>query len=52
MHPFKRRPQMTSAKFNAALREAGFDVDQDGIVDVFVGDGPRPERRCPASHNR
>ena len=32
MHLFK--PQMNSAGFNAALREAGFSVDHGRIVDV------------------
>jgi hypothetical protein len=34
MHPFKQKLQMTSAEFNAALREAGFGVDHGRIVDV------------------
>jgi hypothetical protein len=32
--PFLYKPQMTSAEFNAALREAGFGVDHGRIVDV------------------
>jgi hypothetical protein len=33
--PFvKQRPQLTSAEFNAALREAGFGVNHGRIVDV------------------
>jgi hypothetical protein len=31
MHPFKQRPQMTSAEFNTALRDAGFSVDHGRI---------------------
>jgi hypothetical protein len=34
MHPFKQKPEMTSAEFNAAFREAGFGVDRGRIVDV------------------
>jgi hypothetical protein len=34
MHPFKKKPQMTSAEFKTALREAGFSVAQGWIVDV------------------
>jgi hypothetical protein len=36
---FKQKPQMTSAEFSAALREAGFHVDHGRIVDV--------SGRCP-----
>jgi hypothetical protein len=32
--PFKKKPQMTSAEFTAALREAGSAVDHGRIVDV------------------
>jgi hypothetical protein len=28
MHPFKKKPQMTSEEFKTALREAGFGVAQ------------------------
>ena len=31
---FVKKPQMTSAEFTAALREAGFAVDHGRIVDV------------------
>jgi hypothetical protein len=31
---FGKKPQMTSAEFAAALREAGFGVDHGRIVDV------------------
>jgi hypothetical protein len=31
---FIKKPQMTSAEFTAALREAGFAVDHGRIVDV------------------
>jgi hypothetical protein len=34
MPPFKQKPQMTAAEFNAALRETGFGVDHGRIVDV------------------
>jgi hypothetical protein len=34
MPNFKKKPQMTSAEFTAALREAGFRVAQGWIVDV------------------
>jgi hypothetical protein len=34
MHPFNQKPEMSSAEFNAALREAGFGVDHGQIVDV------------------
>jgi hypothetical protein len=39
MLPFNKKPQMTSAEFSAALREAGFAVDHGRIVDV--------SGRCP-----
>ena len=39
MHPFKKKPQMTSEEFKTALREAGFGVDHGRIVDV--------SGRCP-----
>jgi hypothetical protein len=39
MHPFKKKPQMTSEEFKAALREAGFGVAHARIVDV--------SGRCP-----
>jgi hypothetical protein len=39
MHSFKQKPQMTSAEFNAALRDAGFGVDRGRIADV--------SGRCP-----
>jgi hypothetical protein len=39
MHFIKPKPQITSAEFNAALREAGFGVDHGRIVDV--------SGRCP-----
>jgi hypothetical protein len=39
MPAFKKKPDMTSAAFNAALREAGFGVDRGRIVDV--------SGRCP-----
>jgi hypothetical protein len=34
MRPFNKKPQMTSAEFSAALREAGFAVDHGRILDV------------------
>jgi hypothetical protein len=34
MHPFKKKSQMTSSEFSAALREAGFGVAQGWIVDT------------------
>jgi hypothetical protein len=34
MTTFKKKPEMTAAEFNAALREAGFGVDHGRIVDV------------------
>jgi hypothetical protein len=34
MRPFNKKPQMTSAEFGAALREAGFAVDHGRILDV------------------
>jgi hypothetical protein len=34
MHHFKKKPQITAAEFNAALREAGFGVAQGWIVNV------------------
>jgi hypothetical protein len=34
MRPFNKKPQMTSAEFSAALREAGFSVAQGWIVDA------------------
>ena len=34
MRPSEKEPQMTSAEFSAALREAGFGVDHGRIVDV------------------
>jgi hypothetical protein len=39
MHPFKKKPQMTSEEFKTALREAGLGVAQGWIVDV--------SGRCP-----
>jgi hypothetical protein len=39
MRPFEKKPQMTSAEFSAALREAGFGVERGRIVDV--------SGRCP-----
>jgi hypothetical protein len=39
MHPFKKKPQMTSAEFKAALHENGLGVDHGRIVDV--------SGRCP-----
>jgi hypothetical protein len=39
MRPFKKKPQMTSEEFKTALREAGFGVEYDRIVDV--------SGRCP-----
>jgi hypothetical protein len=40
MRPFTKKPQMTSAEFKTALREAGFGVERARIVDV--------SGRCPA----
>jgi hypothetical protein len=34
MTTFKKKPQMTSAEFTVALREAGFGVDHGRIVDI------------------
>jgi hypothetical protein len=34
MRPFNKKPQITSAEFSAALREAGFAVDHGRILDV------------------
>jgi hypothetical protein len=34
MPTFKKKPQMTTAEFNAAFREAGFGVDHGRVVDV------------------
>jgi hypothetical protein len=39
MPAFNKKPDMTSAAFNAALREGGFGVDRGLIVDV--------SGRCP-----
>jgi hypothetical protein len=39
MRPFNKKPQMTSAEFSAALREAGFGIDHGRIRDVS-GTGP------------
>jgi hypothetical protein len=41
MPTFKKKPQMTAAEFNAALRDAGFGVDHGRIVDV--------SGKCPGS---
>jgi hypothetical protein len=39
MHPFRKKPQMTSEESKTALREAGLGVAQGWIVDV--------SGRCP-----
>jgi hypothetical protein len=39
MRPFEKKPQMTSAEFSAALREADFRVEHGRIVDA--------SGRCP-----
>jgi hypothetical protein len=50
MTTFKKKPEMTAAEFNAALREAGFGVDHGRIVDVS---GKSPGfATFPAFHGR
>jgi hypothetical protein len=49
MRPFNKKPQMTSAEFRAALREAGFSVDRGRILDVS---GTYPGFRTVPSFNK